>query len=117
MIQSKVSMETTMTEAEFQRKITDLCDWLGLKWHHETDSRKSKQGFPDLVIVGTEVIFAELKSKRGKVTDAQAEWISSIQNAKGTAYVWKPDDWPTIYELLHRLAGRRATVLSMNSRR
>lgn len=111
------SMEETMTEADFQRKITDLCDWLGLKWHHETDSRKSKKGFPDLVIVGEKVIFAELKSKRGKVTDSQAEWLSTIQMAGGTAYVWYPHDWPAIYELLHRLAGRRATVLSLNSRR
>lgn len=117
MIQSKVSMETTMTEAQFQRKITDLCDWLGLRWHHETDSRKSKKGFPDLVIVGEHVIFAELKSKRGKVTDAQAGWISDLRNAGAQVYLWYPHDWPAIHELLMRLAGRKATVLSLNPRR
>lgn len=112
------SMEATMTEADFQRKITDLCDWLGLKWHHETDSRKSKKGFPDLVIAGEGgVIFAELKSKRGKLTDSQGEWLGTLLAAGATAYVWYPQDWPSIYERLHRLAGRRATVLSLNSRR
>lgn len=52
-----------MNEADFQRRVTDYCDHLGLKWHHETDSRRSKAGFPDLVIVGPGgVVFLELKA-------------------------------------------------------
>ena len=41
-----------MTEGDLQQRITDLCDWLHLKWHHETDSRRTRKGWPDLVIDG-----------------------------------------------------------------
>jgi hypothetical protein len=95
-----------VTEAEFQKKVTDLCDWLRLKWHHETDSRRSKAGFPDLVIVGEVVLFVELKTERGKVTFEQNEWIDALRAAGCYARVWRPSDWPQIEATLKWLAGR-----------
>jgi hypothetical protein len=107
MIHTMSSMKPMMTEAQFQQRITDLCDWLGLKWHHETDSRKSKKGFPDLVICGpNHLIWVELKSNRGRVTKAQQEWLDALEAANQQAFVWRPDDWPTIQKML--------TVLSQN---
>lgn len=100
-----------MSEAAWQGRITDLCDLLGLRWHHETDSRRSKEGFPDLVIVGNTVLFAELKAEKGKTTEAQMAWMNSLDAAKIEAYVWRPSDWPEVYYRLHRLAGRRALPL------
>lgn len=97
-----------MNEADFQRRITDYCDLLGLKWHHETDSRKSPAGFPDLVILGDGgVIFAELKADRGRVTPAQNDWLMRLSTAGAESYLWRPKDWPYIYERLAVLAGRR----------
>jgi hypothetical protein len=96
-----------MSEAQFQKRITDYCDLLGLKWHHETDSRKSKKGFPDLVIAGRGgVIFAELKAQKGRVTNAQADWIGAVLLGGGRAYVWRPSDWPEVEQILRELAGR-----------
>lgn len=101
-----------MNEAQWQERITDLCDLLGLKWHHETDSRKSKSGFPDLVICGLNgVIFAELKTEKGRVTAAQEEWLAMLINARVECYVWRPSDWFEVYHRLHRLAGRHALPL------
>lgn len=94
-----------MTEAEFQKRITDLCDWLKLKWHHETDSRRSKAGFPDLVIVGPGgLLFAELKTQRGRVSKEQQAWLSALLDVGVRAYVWRPSDWPRIVQELKEIA-------------
>lgn len=93
-----------MSEAEFQKRITDLCDWLGLKWHHETDSRKSKRGFPDLVIVGKVVLFVELKAEKGRLSPEQKEWMAALEKAQALWYVWRPSDWPTAERVLRRVA-------------
>lgn len=91
-------------EIEFQRRITDLCDWLKLTWHHETDSRRTRAGFPDLVIVGNAVIFVELKSQRGRVSPEQQAWLDALMRAGVEAHVWRPDDWPLVAERLKALA-------------
>lgn len=101
-----------MTEAQLQQRITDLCDWLGLKWHHEVDSRKSKAGWPDLVIAGTEVIFTELKADKGRVSPEQAAWLGRLEQAGAKVYIWRPKDWPEIERTLRRLA--RAKVSAGN---
>jgi hypothetical protein len=93
------------TEADFQKKITDLASLLNLKWHHETDSRKSPKGWPDLVISGPEhVLFVELKSEKGRVTAEQAEWLDALDRAGGNVYVWRPSMWDDIEKTLRRLA-------------
>lgn len=95
-----------MTEAQFQQQITDYCDWLRLRWHHETDSRRSKKGFPDLVIVGERLIFVELKSARGRISKEQREWIDDLESAGVEVYVWRPDDLDDALRILRKLAGR-----------
>lgn len=101
----------SQAELDFQRKVTDLCDYLHLKWHHEVDSRKSKAGFPDLVIAGNEVIFAELKTETGKISAAQSEWYNRLRNAGATIYLWRPSDWDDIQAVLIRLAGRDRRIV------
>jgi hypothetical protein len=109
---TRLPTKRVMSEADWQLRITDLCDLLDLKWHHETDSRKSKSGFPDLVICGPRgVIFAELKSEQGKVTKAQQEWVDALRASGATAYVWRPSGWPMVYYTLHDLADRHALPL------
>lgn len=94
-----------LSEAQFQQQITDLCDWLGLRWHHETDSRRSKAGFPDLVIVGkSRVIWVELKSERGRVTKEQEAWLTDLWAAGQRVYVWHPSDLEEATDVLRALA-------------
>lgn len=94
-----------MTENEWQRRITDYCDLLGLLWHHETDSRRSKEGFPDLVIVGASgTLFAELKTDTGRLTAKQREWIDRINTSRAEAWVWRPCQWPLVAARLKDLA-------------
>lgn len=108
-----------MREDEFAKRIEETMDWLGLLWHHETDSRKSKAGFPDYCVVGLYgVMFLEIKSSKGKVSPKQVEWINRLDAAEavsdGTcgfhkavlAYVAYPDDWDRVLSDLKRIAGR-----------
>ena len=97
-----------MKESEWQQRITDLCDVLGLRWHHETDSRRTREGFPDLVIVGRRVVFVELKTddRRSRLSPAQKEWLLGIRAAGGEAYVWRPSQWDEVREYLTDLARR-----------
>lgn len=80
-------------EKQFQQAVNDLCDVFGLLYYHVYDSRRSTSGFPDLVIVGTEVIYAELKTERGVISPAQAHWLATLRAAGQRAYVWRPEDW------------------------
>lgn len=97
-----------MTEADFQRRITDLCDWLGLRYWHDNDSRRNKAGFPDLVIVGNGVVFLELKAERGRVRPEQQEWHDDLKRAAAEVYIARPSDWPFVKDRLYKLAGRTA---------
>lgn len=83
-----------LTERMLQDNITALCRWLGLLCYHTHHSMHSAAGFPDLVIVGRSVIFAELKSTTGELTKAQTAWAEAIDEAdNGRHFIWRPADW------------------------
>lgn len=85
--------EIPTRETEFQKSVTDLCDWLGLWWYHVTDSRKDKRGFPDLLIIGTTgALFRELKKTGGKPTTAQLDVGRRMDAARLNWDVWLPAD-------------------------
>lgn len=82
-----------MTEAELLASVRDACAWFGLRCYHTHDSRRSEAGFPDLVIVGRRVIFAELKA-HSRVSRAQLEWLDALRDAGARVYLWRPENWP-----------------------
>ena len=57
-------------------------------------------GFPDLVCVRERVVFIELKSATGRLSDAQTAWAESIHRAGGEYYCFKPSDWDEIEQTL-----------------
>ncbi len=63
-------------------------------------------GFPDLVLAhprGRGLVFAELKSDKGRLSDSQELWLQAI-NENGVEHcVWRPKD---INEISTRLAGK-----------
>lgn len=82
-----------MSEAELQRLVEQACERLGLFCYHTYDSRRSQPGWPDLVIVGSRIIFRELKSATGELKPEQRRWGSRITQAGGDWSVWRPRDW------------------------
>lgn len=98
-----------MTEDQLQQAVTGMADHLRIRWHHEVDSRRSKAGFPDLVLVGARVLFVELKTQRGRLRPEQNEWLSALLRAQGvSACVWRPMDLldGTVERTLRDLARR-----------
>lgn len=91
-----------ITEARFQTQVLELAAAMGWKAYHTRDSRGSAPGFPDLVLTdGRRVIFAELKTERGKPTADQLAWLSDLEHAQAVdAYLWRPSDWNDIAAIL-----------------
>lgn len=83
-----------MTEKQLQSAIVDCARLLGWRTYHTYDSRRSDPGFPDLTLArGTRLVFAELKSAKGRLSEAQAEWKAALELAGAPVYVWRPEDW------------------------
>lgn len=115
-------MKPDMTEKQFQDIVVDLAMFWGWKVHHVRPGMTAKGfymtavqghvGFPDLVLAheGREgghrramlpaVLFAELKSPAGRLSDAQKDWGRVLATVPGVEYhLWRPDD-------LERIAAR-----------
>lgn len=89
-------------EASFQRQIMELAELCGWAVWHDADSRRNAAGFPDLVLVrGEQLIFAELKTVKGRVSRAQERWLALFGSVPGVqAHVWRPTDWKEIEQIL-----------------
>lgn len=61
------------------------------------------KGFPDLVLVKRcRLLFAEVKVK-SRLSPEQQEWIDALTNCmRCEMYVWKPENWNEIQEILTR---------------
>jgi hypothetical protein len=84
-----------MSEAKLQDLVVKLAQALGWKHiMHIHDSRRGLgQGFPDLCMVrGERVVFAELKTMRGRMSPAQKSWRDALWDSVGEWYCWRPDD-------------------------
>jgi 5-methylcytosine-specific restriction endonuclease McrA len=91
-----------ITEAEFQRQVVELARLLGWWTYHTHDSRQSNAGFPDLVLIRSDrIVFAELKSRRGKVRPEQQLVLDLLARVPGVeSYLWRPADWDCLLEIL-----------------
>ena len=102
-----LNCDDTTSEGEFQSEVIKLFESQGYKCYHTHDSRKSQAGFPDLVLVNKEkgrLVIAELKSKKGKCSDAQADWLEALDAVRViSVHVWRPGvDNDKIMEVLQR---------------
>lgn len=117
-----------MSEAAFQEQVIHIAKLYGWLHFHTFDSRRSEPGFPDLVLVRSpELIFAELKAERGRLSADQVKWIAHLTDLAGevenvlaaataagtnsslaiNTYVWYPGDFDDIVSRLSR--GRART--------
>jgi hypothetical protein len=102
-----------VSERDLREQIRDLARIYGWRLAFTQYSIRSPKGFPDLVLVRRDrLIFAELKSAKGRVTPEQALWLADLEAchigaqqyvSQGHAlevYVWRPDDIERIAEIL-----------------
>lgn len=107
-----------ITEAQFQTAILDLARWLGWRtFHprtiksftgHHLTAYQGERGFVDLVLAHPQrgVIFAELKSKTGRLSIHQELWREVLERAGAEYHLWRPQDWHNIEK---RLKGKTPT--------
>jgi hypothetical protein len=102
-----MSYRVRLSERDFQRQVLALARLCGWDHYHTHDSRRSREGFPDLVLWHPirGVIFAELKTETGRVRPEQEQVLVGLRAAGARAYLWRPSDWPMIEETL---IGRRS---------
>ena len=109
--------DPVINERAFQRQVIALAKRHGWLVFHPLTSQKrgawstfqlGHKGFPDLVLAhpASGVIFAELKSQKGKVSADQEHWRAVLEEAGAKYRLWRPRDWPTLKaELAHHPAG------------
>ena len=104
-----------LSEAQFQRQVEDLAAIYGWQWMHIRPGLNQRgtwrtpisgamgAGWPDLVLVKADrMIFAELKSERGKLTASQVKVLNALEATGHQVFCWHPSDWDNIVEVLGR---------------
>lgn len=98
--------EIPMSEAELLSNVIDAAGKLKWRVSHFRPARtlrngvetwvtpmQGDKGFPDLVLARERVVWVECKSKYGKLTLEEDEWLTTLTNAGQETHVWKPKDW------------------------
>ena len=95
-----------MTEAELQAWVLETAQLHGWLCHHAYVSYtaprgrkgqlRTNPGFPDLVLAkGDRLIFAELKTQKGRIRPEQKVWLEELNGV-----VWRPSDMEQIEGIL-----------------
>jgi len=90
-----------MSEAQFLAQVKALAFQFGWLTHHQAPMRTPRgnimtggsAGFPDLVLCHEQrgLIFAELKTDKGKASDQQLAWLRTL-HPHAECYLWRPSD-------------------------
>ena len=101
---------TPLSEKQWMAQVLEIAQTYGYLSYHTYDSRRSAGGFPDLVLVRPpRVLFCELKTEKGRLTDTQKMWLSELSECPGVeAHVWRPSDLQLVGDVLagHDLSSR-----------
>ena len=110
-----MSNAAPLTEAQFQKQITDLAELFGWDWVHCRNARTldswrtptsgtMARGWVDLVLVrGNRLLFVEVKTDAGKLTPHQ-ERVLDVLRLAAEVHVWRPRDWSFIEAVIGRKA-------------
>jgi hypothetical protein len=103
-------------ESDFMKQIIELGHLYGWQIAHfrpawSKDGKRCMtavsadgKGFPDLCMVKRcRLIFAELKAGKGRLSPEQQGWIDNLTNSmRCECYIWKPENFDEIVEILTR---------------
>jgi hypothetical protein len=98
-------------EALWQSNVETTFREQGWLVYHTHRSERSEPGFPDLVMVlpGVSVVYAELKTEKGKLTNDQEKWLLAMAWTGETVFLWRPSDGSEIRDIIsdcHALSGQ-----------
>lgn len=81
---------------------------LGWKAYHTLRSQGSEPGYPDWTLIRERVVWLELKTEKGVVSDRQVEWLRALRDAGAEAYIVRPRHLEAIAKVLQH---RGASIL------
>lgn len=97
------------SETSFQTAVLDFAKLRGWMCAHFRPARtnggwktpvQGDAGFVDIVFCRPpRIVFAELKSDKGRMEPAQEKWVYRLAQSGGElvdTYVWRPSDWPEV---------------------
>jgi hypothetical protein len=90
-----------LTEKEWMAQGVSLARTMGWKRYHTYRSDRSEPGWPDDALVRDRLILIEWKTEKGKLSDAQKEWIRALLNAQVEVYVCRPRHLEELALVLH----------------
>ncbi len=93
-----------VTEKAFMSTVLDFAKLTHWMTYHAHDSRRSQPGFPDIVMIRPpRLLFCELKSETGQLSQAQQHWLALLRLVPCIeTFVWRPSDWLAIEATLKR---------------
>jgi len=97
------SVTPSLTERQWQAQVLNLANLGDWRVFHPLTAQKKgawatfqsgHKGYPDLTLVKPSegILFVELKTERGKLSDDQIEWRDRIRAAGGEWHLWRPSD-------------------------
>ena len=83
-----------LTEQALQCAIVAYAEVLGWRVYHPWLSFTSARGYPDLTLTWRgRLVITELKSATGKLSEAQADWLTDLRSVPGIeVFEWRPED-------------------------
>jgi len=101
-----VDGKPVISEKVFQEQVRKAALLNGYLYYHTFNAYRSPEGFPDCVMVNPKkgrLIFAELKSETGKVSEKQKEWLDALKKTPCyEVYILRPSDIDWFYSVLSR---------------
>lgn len=83
------------------RTIVEYAVLRNWRQYHTYRSDRSAAGFPDLILLRAQrAVALEVKAERGRVSDAQLDWLAALARAGIEAHLVRPRDWEFVLELL-----------------
>lgn len=92
MTPAQQKMADAMPESELQEAVIARMEVRGIRTWHDMDARRDRPGLPDLIAVGKEVLWIELKSQRGRLRTEQEAFMTDLLNAGQHVLLWRPEN-------------------------
>ena len=102
--------ETDASEALFMQQVQQIAATCGWDAHHIRPARYGATwktdglaGMPDLILIGQRgqgIIWAELKTRTGRLSDVQEHRITQLLENGQEVHVWRPTDVDAIVKRL-----------------
>jgi hypothetical protein len=108
MAKKQVTAISLMTEKEWSAQFKQLFELYGWKGYHPYLSIHSERGWPDWSLINLaqkRVIFVELKTEKGKLSESQIRWQGYLASCGQEWYCLRPSDIDKAIEILQAKPG------------